>query len=205
MNIPSSWSEITIYQYQLIDDILKDTTSEILDKNIKILACLLNKGVDEVEDMDVNVFKKLVEKSAFLFEPIPNFKLPVDIEIKGVKYYFEPVNPIRTFGQFVDMSVFTKDVEANTQNLHNILACLFVKKKGYKRVDHSEVAKLLRDNLTMDKAFPIALFFCEVFKKSLPIIQDYLEKEVQAQMKELEKMVKEAISLNSTMNVGAGT
>lgn len=191
MNIPTSWCNITIEQYLSVDDILKQKDKPQLERDIEMLAILLNCSVEHVEDMGIEDFREAIKKISFLFEPIPNFKIPVDFKIDDVVYSFDPITPIKTFGQFVDISTFTNDPDMNTQNMHNILACLCVEKDGYKRSNHREKAELFYKKMTMDKALPIAVFFCEVFRKSLPIIQDYLVKEVKKNMTEANQILME--------------
>lgn len=182
MRIPKSWKEITIRQFIRVDEAIKAEYDEPIDQHIAIIAAVCNVSVDDILRLDKNELPKIVESLSFLHNlDSISTKWPKWFVING--RVFKPVQKLDklTAGQYIDLMTFAKDP---MPNLHKVLAtlCLPVKWFRAQKYDgrkHAELSQFFYENLTMDIAYPIALFFCKVLENCTPHILDYLEKEIE--------------------------
>lgn len=201
MRLPNSWGSVTIKQYLDIYKILQDNTSDLLDKNAMIISALANVPLKDVYDMDYSKFKEAVADTAFLYDSDIGEKIPMDITIDGIEYRFDPIKPIKKAGDFIDLSHLTKDKDETIYNLHKVMAVL-CKPKGEQSFE--ERSEIFLHKMTMDKCYPLSVFFLNVSIKSAPIIEVYLEKQVQKGMRTMTKMVEEAMEKQHTQSIGGG-
>jgi hypothetical protein len=190
MKLPKNWNEITIKQYLAIHKILTDKEIDIVDRQVMVLSELLNVSEQYVEALNIDVFKQMVVDTKFLYEVDIDKRIPIDFEIDGVLYNFDPIKPIKKAGDFIDISHLTKESEEIIYNLHRIMAVL-CKPKGEQ--SYEERCDLFYNKLTIDKAYPISLFFSTVFQNLLPHIQNSLVKENKKNLKKMEQMIAEEL------------
>ena len=187
MNVPKDWAGISIKTYLQIHNILTDKTIDIIDSQVELVAVLTGQTAKEIEDLDIVVFKELVRDTQFIFENNIPKEIPLTIEIDGVEYLFDFMKPIKKAGDFIDISHLTKKPEDTIYNIHKIMAVLC---KPLKEQSFEERCDIFYEKLTIDKAYPIALFFWTVFQSSLSIIQNSLDKQIEKNLKVMEEMVK---------------
>jgi hypothetical protein len=184
MKLPSSWKQITIKQYLEIDTIIKDTSLELVERYIQILAAISGQSTDYFESIPIRKLKEYIRKLDFLSHPEEiKTKIPSSFWLKGRRYSVSWRVTTLTGGQYIDLNVFTKDKDAITANLHNIMAVLclprkwWVFKSKYNGQQHKDRAALFYDNLSMAIAYPLAVFFCNLSVKLMPHIVLYLEEQ----------------------------
>lgn len=197
-----SWSDVTIKQYILSSDIINNKELDPLEREIELLCLFSGKTLPEVDQMTAEDFNKAIRSLAFLSDFNIKEKVKKDFIINGQSFQFNLLINKHLTGQYVDYNYFLKGTyEDAVKNMHNLLAVVaqpVVKGKvlPYDGTKHSEVAKLFYDYLTMDIAYPVFVFFCQVWRNLTPYIQTFLESEAKKMMKTLHK--NEAI-LNSDM------
>lgn len=201
MGLPKSWSEVTINQYLNIYKIILAKDLEPIDRQAMVLSELLCKPLQAVYDMPIEDFKHAVAKTSFIYDNNISEKIPTIIEIDGIEYFFDPIRPIKKAGEFIDISHLTKDKDDTIYNLHKVMAVLCKPKKVQ---DYNERCEIFLHKMTMDKCYPLSVFFLNVSIKSAPIIEAYLEKQVQKGMKEMAKIVEEEMGKKLSMNIGDG-
>lgn len=178
MKVPKNWNEITIGQFQHINAAIKNYPDNAVSQSVWMLAALAGKSREELLAMDfTREFKPLMAELDWInTTPLPE-KLPAEFEVDNQKYKLVYDIKQRTTGQFIDLAHFSSEPEEIIPNLHFILAILCVP-EGQK--DHSvnfeQRAKLFREKITIDIAYPIATFFLKQWLDSLPRILTYLEK-----------------------------
>lgn len=118
-NIPKSWQDIKLYQYQ---DILSfDITGKgVFEKYIEYLSIITETEVDEWEDMDLEEVLDIIKKIEWLkTAPSSNFKTNIN------SFQLIDLNNLE-LGAYIDIEFFKKDL---FKNLHIILAILYRKTK----------------------------------------------------------------------------
>ena len=115
MNIPKSWNDVTLYQYQELSKSMK-SGEDMLD----IFSILLNTTTDDpiIEDMDFDYVKSEIEKLGWLgLEPVGQLNNKIEeLYIKEFKNL--------TLGEFIDIEHYYIE---SIENLHIICAILYRK------------------------------------------------------------------------------
>lgn len=175
----------------------------MLDKQAMLIAELTNESLESVYDMEIDKFKESINKTQFLYETNLPEKIPTTVEIDGMVYYFDPIRPIKKAGEFIDISHLTKDKENTIYNLNKIMAVLCRPRDEGKQT-FEERAEIFLHKMTMDNCYPLSVFFLNVSIKSASIIEAYLEKEVQKNMKKMAIMVEGEMGKLPSTNIGGG-
>ena len=197
MRLPESWSDLTIKQYIDVYNIL-ETSFDDIDKFAHIISNLSGIELNNVYAIPLTDFDAMVKRVSFIWKEMPGEGLPREIEVCGQKYSgcFE-MNK-KTAGQYIDFCHFLKT--NNRENIHNILSIIYIPKgEKYDGDLQKARAELFYEHLTMNIAYPVYVFFCNVLTHLIKIIPDYLDKEMQTVIR---MAMKEA---RHSPNIGAGT
>lgn len=146
------------------------TDKEEIDIQVALISILADMTEDEVLELPIPEYRKMVAKMSFLFTP-PDVKekLPKKVMINGEEYtVVDEVKKMRT-GQFIDYeSYISKDDSENM--LPYILSCILIPKgKTYGNdYDLEATVKDITEHLPIETALSIARFF---FRKSQSLIR----------------------------------
>lgn len=201
MIAPSSWKEITIRQFIRVNEVIKAEYQDAVEQQVALIAAVTGRAEEEILHMDRSELMAWVKDLAFLQSGDSiSTKWPKWFMVKG--RLFKPVQNVQklTAGQYIDLITFSKDPMAN---LHKVLAtlCLPVKTnifgpggpwkwlrpQKYDGRKHEELSAFFYEHLTMDIAYPIALFFCNLWEAFMPSILTFLETEIRNLTRELAK------------------
>lgn len=189
MKLPSSWKEITIKNFVEAYDILLDTNYDIIDKNLHLLSALSGQPFSYYETLPLVKLKQAISQVQFMNDlKSIDTRLPLSFII-GKTVYDVVHDPSKlSGGQYIDLmnilSQCSTQKEIN-EHIHDLLAVICVPRrfiffKGkYDGAQHKEVAELFYHKLTMNVAYPVALFFCKLWEHLTPTIKTYLESEKQ--------------------------
>jgi hypothetical protein len=168
---------ITIKKFLEIQAILK-LESDVLDREMKILAVVYNKTFDEIQAMPITKLKSAVIATAPL---LTDFKtsFPKTFRIDGIKYQIETNFSKVTGGQYVDIK--TLDSDGGLSQIHILCAimCRPVKEKSYDGEKVPARAELFYEKLDINIAHPLMVFFFHQYKLLNEIIVDFLSVEAQ--------------------------
>lgn len=188
-----SWDKISIKKFNEIKDIFSEKKlteeSDILDTNIRLVACLCDSTEDEVINLPVNELNNLLSQTDFLKEE-PKVNIRTEYEVCGEKY--ELVTDLKkiTTSQYIDYQTFIKD---GYKNMANICA-VFLLPKGKKygeNYDILDIGSIFEQNLRYVDAMAIFGFFFLQFKISIKIILDSSIRMMKKKMrKEKDKVIK---------------
>jgi len=192
-----NWSDIKLSQYQKIVEIA-NTDLPNFNKEMELVGYLFGIADADLLNMPLEKFKHYSKKLDFL-QDVYEGDMQKEFTINGVEYVVGWELQKKTAGQFIDLSELTKDPDLINDNLHKILAVICLPKGAKYDGNITERANIFREHLTMDIVYPISGFFLTILKSSLPIIQDYLNKDIDSQRKELLTMVRDF------MTIGDGT
>ncbi len=188
-HIPKSWKDITVNQFYLINELDK---SEELDYLVNLIAILCNLTIDHVEAMTIQNIKSIGDKLSFVSK-MPE-KFVNDFKLNGKHYIVDCNISHISGGQYIDLGEYIK--QGTDTNIHKILTvfCIPSERKWFKRkalkygVGYSlnSLADEFKE-VSFEIAYPLAVFFCKLLEKSMPVIQVYLEKELNILQKMSEK------------------
>lgn len=187
MKLPKSWNDITIKNFVESYDILLDNTYDIIEKNLYLLSVLSGEPVSYFESLPISKLKEAVARVQFLNDlKSINTKLPVTFNL-GNRIFDVTHDPRKLIGgQYIDLMNILSQCHSQkdiNDQMHNLLAVICVPRRGlvfkgrYNGSRHKEVADLFYARLTMNIAYPVALFFCNLWEYLMPAIKTCLEEE----------------------------
>lgn len=196
MKIPKSWNEITIGQYiNLLPSNYKKLNA--IQSTIHTLSILTGKSKEEIRQLPKDKAERMV-KSLSWMENKPQGQYKKTFKLNGKRYKVDPNANTLLAGQYMDAMEILKrlpdDNETIEKNLHLLLSvvCRPQKRKWFKWVDDEidlvKTAELLHDNLTLDIAYPIIVFFCLLSNQLTPIINDFSNRKIAKTEQELTQM-----------------
>lgn len=165
-----SYDKLTICKYRelmTLDNDVDDVT-----KGINILSVLSDYTEEELYDMPLDDFSKLMAKTSFLQRNVEKTdwkKLGKQLVINGKKYDVIKEARKMTAGQYIDYREYTKDSEKFMDMLPFILTVFLIPSgmkygNGY---DTSELAQEFNDHLDIKTALSISDFFLHQSKVSM--------------------------------------
>jgi len=170
VTIPTSWKDINIDTYIKLVPVL-ETEQEPITRIINILCVLTGKKREEVREIQLTDYHKIMEKMEFLQYEVPTKLESRILNFNGNYYEFKLNAENLLFGEYINaMEILnSKSENAVIDNLDKILAsiCRPVEKKLGKWKEKKMTSKLLqetikvfREQMSIADAYPIAVFFC---------------------------------------------
>lgn len=198
-----TWNDVTVYQYQQIQNIKEE---DILDADIKLVSIMYNLTEKQVDALSMAEFNEKKKEVSFVHgEPlIP--KTNKYLKVNKKVYRFVPdIREIKVggTGRYITTKYFQRDV---VQNLHRIAASMVMPQRkswfGFRDVkyqdqDHDIYAEdLLQAPIT--EVYGMVVFFCKVYLNWMDNSKDYLEsllKAAKMSQSESEKVVNDLWTL----------
>ena len=195
------FEKITISQFIKCKTIA-ELESDPLNRNIKLLAELTGKSFDEIESMPIDKLTIALKSFSEIESLNSDAKIKMDFKIKGRRFKCIWQTQKLTAAQYIDATSFCKDEASIINNIHNILAAICVEKtwygkvKKYDGINHKEVSDLFYNNMKIEVAYPIMLFFCKYYKELAANILIYLEQEAEKAMEKVKQTVDKVSKLS---------
>lgn len=216
LKIPTSLSEVTIGKFIAIQKIFSEPKPDVygdieweITQNVKAIAELTGASVEDIERLTSQQLKAVMAKLSFLTEPKFSNKVQDKVKIAGKWYKANLLINEITSAQFIDLSTFIKDP---INNLHKVMASVYLPTKRnwmgrrvampYTGVGHDQRALLFKHNMSVEVAYPCALFFYQVASKSKDAIETYSEAQVALRLKELSHMLSKHLPSSQTIGDG---
>jgi len=203
--IPKGWHEVTVNQFRRIDEIQK---SERENKEIEIFMVLCDLDDMAIDNIALTELNDIAEKTAWAKTLPEQTKIPQWVKVDGKLFHVEHrINKIKA-GQYIDLKTYMK--QPVNENLHKILTCFILPcdKKGnplkYSADTIEELSEFFDTKMTVDIAYPLALFFCNLYPRLIEATQDYTEGKLSRQMKSLLKEL-ESEAKKVTRSGGVGS
>jgi uncharacterized protein YvpB len=187
----SKYSDLTIKQF-LNCKLISEMQTDPIDRNVRLLAEVSGKSVDEIESLPLTELKAKLKYLANIEDLGEVGKVKMKFKVKGKWFKVIWKTQELTSGQYIDVSHFTKEPDKIIYNIHNILAAISVPMKygliqqKYDGAKHKDIADLLYNHMTIAQAYPIMLFFCRYYEELDSNILTYLVEEGKKALKEVE-------------------
>ena len=169
--VPSSWDEITLKTFQEIEQYYEDKEENFDVRDV--IHILVNKSIDEINNLPLEVLEAIMEKTVFLQTPFEAKKPSNKVEINGEVYSVHIENKLRV-GEYIAADTLIK---SNPHNYSGILAILC--RKDDELYDSKFENEILEDRIklwgeqSVTKVMPIISFFLHVYGTSLILTQSY--------------------------------
>jgi hypothetical protein len=176
VTLPGNWESITIKQFCEVSRV-KDSSSDKVQKLVNLVSILSNLPVETVSTFSVNDLKTAISAVSFIYGDVEG-ELKEEIEIDGIKYKACLDLRKMSAGQYLDLKSYTEDPKEIIYNIHNILSVFFIPEgKEYNDVPSNEIAELFYSKCPVSIAYPVSVFFCQLYKGLKLVTADYLAKE----------------------------
>ena len=165
-----SYEKLTIGKYREL--LALDNNGDQVEYGVSILSILSDYTEDDLYDMPLDEFSRLMSKANFIYNKIEKGnwkKLGNEIVINGKKYDIIKDAKKMTAGQYIDYRNYTKDVDKFNDMLPYILT-IFIIPKGFKYgkdYDTAELAQEFNDHLDIKTALSISDFFLHQSRASM--------------------------------------
>ena len=179
LTVPDSWNQVTIKQYQLIIN-LKKTTS------INIISILTNQDEEIIKSLDINTITNIINHLNWTNTlDIKEVYKPI-IKIDNKEYGFISKLTSLTVGEWIDLEHYIGDLNNNIHNIFSILYKPLI--TAYSDTDRllentnndetQRRAELFKEKAMIGDLYGALVFFCLIVKESTTTIQDFLTQEI---------------------------
>lgn len=206
-----NYKKLSIKKYYELQDIdLKDR--EEIDIQVEILSILSDMTEDEIMDLPLPEYQKLVKASSFLStSPTPTKNIPQYIIINGTKY--RVLSDIKEFkaGQYIDYNNYLK----MDKNIPYVLSTLLIPyNKTYGDYDIMKTIEDISNHLSIIDAISLSAFFLKKWESLTKALLTYLTWKMKRMMRKtknkrekvmIRKAMREMIILHNTIKNGDGS
>ena len=161
-----SWSDITLEQYMLIQEIKKQDTLDIMVELVRILF-----NIEDPESLAYTEFLKYSEKLKFLSKEITKVPLKDSYTINGTTYILNNNVMLLSTSQVIDYRNYSKE----DNNIAKILS-VFLIPKDHKYNENYDIEKVQNDILDLDIVTVVSMldFFQKCWSTFMEVSLTYL-------------------------------
>lgn len=195
------WSQISISQYDTIVSITRDESLSEFEKNVKILAMLLDKTEEEVMNIPITEIEEINRYTSFLSDfKFDKKKRPKTLTINGVECEINYNIKDMVYAQFVDFQTYYQ--MGVDEHIQHILSTVIIPKgkrygEGYNVDEHIDA---IYNEMPITTSQSVMFFFAKKLVSSykstktslISMTKKMLKKEKNPQMK---KKLEEALNL----------
>jgi hypothetical protein len=197
IQLPSSWSEVTVEQFAALQNVMKHDDLHEYEKNVAIISIMSGWSEAAVKELSLKSYTNVMKSLAFLSSAVEG-KLQKYMMANGTKYRIESDVEKLTGGQYITLMHLMKDQDKVMDNMADILALFCIPSKKtwfgwkdgtYNSEQHNAVAADMK-KAKMDVVYPLSAFFFESYKNYARSMQVYLAMMAKTNLKEAEKKLK---------------
>ena len=179
IEVPTSWNEVTLKQFDKILEISNNKDLTIAEREIRLIAALTDTDISVIQYLDAPSFQNISNKLSFL-NTKPEKRVPVDSFVLNGKDYHADLAPASwTAGQFLDYKVIAgEDMDKKAARL---IAC-FVYPEGAAYNDGSydveDVVNDINQHMSVMEATGFTDFFMLQFTAFAKAFLGYSERKI---------------------------
>ena len=179
IEVPTSWNEVTLKQFDKILEISNNKDLTIAEREIRLIATLTNTEISVIQYLDAPSFQNISNKLSFL-NTKPEKRVPVDSFVLNGKDYHADLAPVNwTAGQFLDYKVLAgEDIDKKAARL---IAC-FVYPEGAAYNDGSydveDVVNDINEYMTVSEVTGFTDFFMLQYVAYAKALLAYSERKI---------------------------
>lgn len=198
LTVPTSWQDISIGQFINLHKIQKGELDNI-DYMLQIIAVCCKVKYEVAARMSIADIKNVVSKLDFI-NVMPAQKKIDKVITLDREYICDLAVEKISAGQYIDLKNYVK--LGAIDNIHNILTVFYIPiGEKYCQTPAPDIAKVFLEKMSIADAYPIAVFFWNLVKDSMEIIQDSLVNET---MDQIRKVLELATEKTHSTSIGVG-
>lgn len=180
IKIPTSWSDITLKQFDQIVSLSRDSSLMLTERELQIISILAEIPIDEVKALDSVSFQSISNALLFLNSTPPKVFPKERLILNGTKYHADLfVNHISA-AQFLDYKVIgsSENLDKRTARL---LACfIYPENSSYNDSSYNieDVVNDINDYMTVPEVTSYSNFFTIQYVTYATSLLAYLENQV---------------------------
>lgn len=201
-----NYNKLTIGKYLEVKELLSEDM-DALEQQASLIAVLNDMDAEDVLDLPLGTYNKLLQSLGFLMElPKPRQAPPTKYKIDGIEYDVMLNIQDMTIAQYIDYQTFLKDGDKYIVELLSV----FIIPRGHKYNDGYDIAdvqKKIREKLSIIDAVTLSAFFLSISQALISSTVRYSIKRMKRLMRkeknlEMKKKYQEAIAHLEQSGVG---
>lgn len=207
MKIPKRYEDLTVEQFQKLEELKTNTSLDKLDRAVLRLSILSGKSVEYIESLNATLVYNTLMDAIFLTQPITQIETPKEVKLGGIKFrYIKEIHEYN-IAQEKDWKEMVKNSDNNYINcLPELMAvCHQEYENGkwlYNSNNHQRNVELFR-NSKLSESLGAVFFYSKTLKGYTKILADSLVKAT-ATIQEIQKEMMEDLEFQTFLKGGDG-
>ena len=207
MNIPKRYEDLTVQQFQELEDLKSNTDLDTLDKAVKRLSILSGKDVDYIESLTATEIFNTLSDAVFLMSPIHEMPIPNHIVFSGVKFrYIKEIHEYNICQEKDWKEIVKMNGNDYIKCLPELMAICHQEYENeewvYNSNNHQRNVELFKQS-KLSESLGAVFFYSKSLTSYIKILADY-SKKVENQITEHYKTMMADQEFQTFLNVGVG-
>jgi len=207
MKIPKRYEDLTVDQFQKLEELKTNTSLDKLDRAVLRLSILSGKSVDYIESLNATLVYNTLMDAVFLTQPITQIETPKEVKLGGIKFrYIKDIHEYN-IAQEKDWKEMVKNSDNNYINcLPELMAVCHQEYENGKWVynsnNHQRNVDLFRQS-KLSESLGAVFFYSKTLKGYTKVLADSLVKAT-ATIQEIQKEMMEDLEFQTFLKGGDG-
>lgn len=208
MKIPKRYEDLTVDQFQKLEELKTNTSLNKLDRAVLRLSILSGKSVEYIESLNATLVYNTLMDAIFLTQPITQIETPKEVKLGGIKFrYIKDIHEYN-IAQEKDWKEMVKNSDNNYINcLPELMAVCHQEYENGKWVynsnNHQRNVELFRQS-KLSESLGAVFFYSKTLKDYTKILADSLVKAT-ATIQGIQKEMMEDLEFQTFLKGGAGS
>jgi len=207
MKIPKRYEDLTVDQFQKLEELKSNDTLDKLDRAVLRLSILSGKSIDYIESLNATEVYNTLMDAVFLTQPITQIETPKEIKLGGIKFrYIKEIHEYN-IAQEKDWKEMVKNSDNNYINcLPELMAVCHQEYENGKWVynsnNHQRNVELFRQS-KLSESLGAVFFYSKTLTSYTKVLADSLVKATET-IAEIQKEMMEDLEFQTFLKGGDG-
>jgi len=207
MKIPKRYEDLTVDQFQKLEELKTNTSLDKLDRAVLRLSILSGKSIDYIESLNATLVYNTLMDAVFLTQPITQIETPKEVKLGGIKFrYIKEIHEYN-IAQEKDWKEMVKNSDNNYINcLPELMAVCHQEYENGKWVynsnNHQRNVELFRQS-KLSESLGAVFFYSKTLKGYTKVLADSLVKATET-IQEIQKEMMADLEFQTFLKGGDG-
>lgn len=207
MKIPKRYEDLTVDQFQKLEELKTNTSLDKLDRAVLRLSILSGKSVEHIESLNATLVYNTLMDAVFLTQPITQIETPKEVKLGGIKFrYIKDIHEYN-IAQEKDWKEMVKNSDNNYINcLPELMAVCHQEYENGKWVynsnNHQRNVDLFRQS-KLSESLGAVFFYSKTLKGYTKVLADSLVKATET-IQEIQKEMMADLEFQTFLKGGDG-